>query len=182
MGAVYGPEEVGVECSWMIDERASFAPGAAGAADSIMEQGARTVETPDMGPPGTQFRVTLRIVGKWRYVDWQKLDKDAYDISGPETLASIRGTYYVSMQDGTITEMTHDSERPGVYTARVADGGRFQILRNADWCQAFYPPPEAPTSGEFVLGPDEEGYEMGWRLGGAAGQEYEVTFERRRSP
>merc|ERR1719359_384957 len=157
----------------MIDGRPLYV-AMIGETDAIVENDAKVMDTPDMGPPGTQFRVTLRVVGKWRYLDWEKLDKDSYDVFSGETLASIRGTYYVSMDDGSLTEMQEDPDRPGVYTARVVNAGPFQILRNADWGQAFYPPAASSMSGGIAEGPDEQGYGCSWLLGDSPGQHYEV--------
>merc|ERR1712086_585180 len=75
--AVYGPDEVDIYHCWMVDGRsAHYDPGhisIAGEWDAAVKQGARSDDSTDTGPPGARFRIRLQIVGKWRYLDWERL-------------------------------------------------------------------------------------------------------------
>lgn len=181
--AVYGPEEVGLESTWMIDGRAS----SAGESSAIVMTNTQ-MDPPDAALPGTRFRVELREVGRWRYVHWEKLKHSSrhFDVFARESArSSIRGTYYVNL-GGEIKEMAADPQDDCIHTATVTlerqgqPGGSFQILRNADPCQTFYPPERfAAKADTEVLGPDE-GYNSGcWHLSGLVGDVFKITFERR---
>merc|ERR1719387_2045058 len=126
----------------------------------------------DMGTPGDEYLVTLRITGKWRMVDWEKLTTKSTDIAV--------GKYYVagSWNKWHLEEMKSTSGSPGVYKLQariIKGGGEFQIVRDADWGQVLYP--DARSSA--VLGPDDQ-YDEGttWKLNGREGDNFEIELVR----
>merc|ERR1719284_702067 len=133
----------------------------------------RDGESPDEDPPtdcgvlGDSFRINLRVAGRWRVVDWEKISSDDRD------LRACVGKYYItgSWNDWSWEEMTEADGRYFVEVTLLRDGGEFQIARNRDWNQVFYPS-FARASFEWpseVLGPDGRGHGHNWILDGEAG-------------
>jgi len=133
---VEGPDPDADGLCWMIDgatEWKSVYPKAERAAYEILDEGLT-------GRPGDKYRVRLHVAGRWRAVDWEKV------ASSEEERAAYAddGRYYVvsSWNDWEFTQaMTADPSAPGRYTAEVkASGpGAFQVVRNQDWNQTFFP-------------------------------------------
>jgi len=187
---VYGPEadfvggaeacRQGDSPSWMIDGRIGLveyqrpkdavkALKAEGEseADSIM------VGVTETGQPGDQYRVLLQITGKWRMISWEKLPTTSDEIP--------RGKYFISAswQNWALEEMLPDPSSPGLFTfdAMLTTGvGAFQIVRDEDWSQVFYPNPE--KSGEEILGPDDVSDGLSWTIEGKPGDKYSIQFTR----
>lgn len=79
--AVHGPHEVDIHHCWMVDGRsahhASEHTGTVADWDAAGEQCIKQDVSPETGLPGVRrFHVCLRIVGKWRYLDWKMLETD----------------------------------------------------------------------------------------------------------
>mmetsp|Transcript_22709 Transcript_22709/g.48197 ORF Transcript_22709/g.48197 Transcript_22709/m.48197 type:complete len:1074 (+) Transcript_22709:101-3322(+) len=108
-----------------------------------------------------------------------------------------RGTYFVagSFNNWEPEEMKHEegtdgSGGPWTYNVRIQGwGAEFQILRNADWLQAFYPKASpqgqssssAPSSLDVrpeVSGPDDLGYGQNFQIDGRRGMKYRIEFKR----
>ncbi|CAE8620421.1 unnamed protein product [Polarella glacialis] len=149
--SVLGPASSSRNC-WMLDTRLKDV--------QKMDQ----VPTADV-QAGTQFRVRLRIAGKWRMVEWEKL--------GPADEASMSevqrpATYFVSADwnGWGLEPMVHDAIQ-GVFTLDahlIRPGGEFQMVRNRDWEQVMYPMSsldrQSPDDG--VGGPDSESAGRSW--------------------
>jgi polyketide synthase-associated protein len=195
--AVFGPDldsQSGVAVlreggapTWLIDGRSEILASRDAAnytasgltAIPIKAEGEETTESTmyqvgnvDMGKPGDEYLVTLRINGKWRMVDWEKLATKSTDIA--------LGKYYVagSWNKWHLQEMQSTSSSPGVYKLQVRiikGGGEFQIVRDADWGQVLYPDAHASA----VLGPDDQ-YDEGavWQLNGQQGDNFEIELVR----
>mmetsp|Transcript_61564 Transcript_61564/g.190711 ORF Transcript_61564/g.190711 Transcript_61564/m.190711 type:complete len:1032 (-) Transcript_61564:113-3208(-) len=163
---VMGPEEREAcsLCTWQIDGR-----------PMLVYDGGEVKELPnkDKSVPGTHFLVRLRVAGKYRIVDWDKLE---------EPLATpAPSSYHVvgSWSNWEFQEMT--SVEPGVWSCEATlDGGsnEFAIVRNEDWSQAFFPA-EFNYAGRSVYGPDDWGRGLTWCIGGEAGDVYEIKFRRK---
>jgi len=179
---VYGPSKPDWNSSWLIDGRSSWnafeaqqANGAeSGSADGLawFEVGSR-----DKGAPGQQYQVKLLISGKYRVVTWDKVEQ--VQIEDRTTATCIEGKYYItgSFNDWDLQEMSR-GDKPGHFIAEVGPlkeaGGQFQIVRNKDWEQVFY-----PSDGGFsIWGPDDQGYGYNWCLNGTVGNMFRVHFER----
>jgi len=185
-----GPEACrsGGAPTWVIDGREGLVnyPRPAEAVKSLKDQDggeegaivaaetdAIMVGTTETGMPGDQFRVTLSVNGKWRMVSWEKL---------PGTKEYPEGTYYLygSWSDWALQEMTKSDSTPGLYTMEVEllrGIGEFQVVRDKDWGQVFYPNPEAGEA-ETVLGPDEYAGFLTWSLSGKPGDKFNIQFQR----
>eukprot|EP00438_Fugacium_kawagutii_P035037 Skav203867 [mRNA] locus=scaffold1031:146086:151115:- [translate_table: standard] len=112
--------------------------------------------------------------GKYRCVEWQKLP------SVPQALAP--SSYYVVGDFNfwdfqPMQEETEASSKSRSFVAEVrlrSSEDVFQVVRNKDWDQAFYP--EADT--QELRGPDGYGVAKGWRLPGKAGDVFKIHFQR----
>lgn len=163
---VVGPEERNA-CSlstWQIDAR-----------PMLIYDGGEIKELPnkDKSPPGTQFLVRLRVAGKYRTVDWERLAE-------PLATPAPSSYYLVSSWNGwEFQEMT--SAEADVWTVEAAIegvGGDFAIVRNRDWSQAFYPA-DFGNAGRSVYGPDDWGRGLTWSLEGNPGDVFEIRFRRK---
>jgi hypothetical protein len=178
---VIGPEDSLAFNTWMLDGRPlsmwknSGAPaltngGGEGGWDQV------EVETPDTGSVGDKYRIRLRLSGKFRTVDWEKLEEKA-------ELAEIpKGQYYVvgSWNDLDFEEMICEDAAKGIFSLEVqmpSDADvNFAIVRNKDWMQVFHPP---AFSNQDALGPDPMQMTSGtWSLRGKAGDVFKITFVR----
>lgn len=155
-------------------------------------EGMPVVETNagDVGVPGDQYRVRLHLRGKFRRVEWSKLasssltsvqedDKwHAYHVTGDFNFWSFT-------EMDTLQEVPAASSKEGCYVAEVQllrDGGRFQVVRDKDWDQTFYPKEPNADATAKVMGPDCCGLGKSWRLGGKAGDIFRVEFRRTTHP
>jgi polyketide synthase-associated protein len=168
--------------TWLIDGRSYAGPISAAAAysreNAIALSGEEVSNTEyfdnvDMGEPGDQYLVQLSIAGKWRMVDWEKTgNKSTPDIA--------EGRYFVSgsWNRWKLEEMKPDRSAPGTFTLDVRllrGGGEFQIVRDEDWAQVFYPGRDGT-----VLGPDgiDECEGASWRLLGKGGDNFVIELQR----
>mmetsp|Transcript_103255 Transcript_103255/g.266946 ORF Transcript_103255/g.266946 Transcript_103255/m.266946 type:complete len:1174 (+) Transcript_103255:93-3614(+) len=173
--AIHGPKAAMRSDSWLIDGRdyPDDYTGQAALADAA--------ETPfvppgseDVGQPGDQYLIRLRVKGKFRAVDWEKLPEEApahYEGGSYQLITS----WYHSMK----MDLLHQGK--GLYVAEVTlpqDGwGTFQIIREHDWGQVLYPAWEWADMTAPVLGPDE-GVDNAWALQGRTGDVVRVQFQR----
>jgi hypothetical protein len=120
------------------------------------------------GSPGDKYKVILRIAGRWRTVDWEYIESG----SAPDD----NGQYYLAASwSAWSCDQELDKRGAGEYVAEVlltSSLGRFQIVRNQDWSQTFFP-------GETgVLGPSIASYAESWHIDGQVGDVYEIKFKR----
>jgi len=186
--AVLGPDEEaeggtevcrsGMANTWMIDGRDNLVTyGRKDEAVKALTDGGKTesimVGGTEAGVPGTQYRVTLEVSGRFRMVTWEKLPSTSSEIPA--------STYYVtgSSNNWDLDEMTETAE-PGIYTYEVklqVSFVDFLIVRDKDWGQLFYPNPDG-TDEEKVLGPDDLGGDFSWRIVGKPGDKFKIQFQR----
>lgn len=128
-----------------------------------------------LGMPGDRYRVWLRLGGKYRCVEWQKLPSAV-----PQALPL--SSYYVA-GDFNFWDFQpmEEEEAAASKTRRLftevklrSSDDVFQVVRNKDWDQAFYP--EAET--QNLRGPDGYGVAKGWCLPGKAGDVFRIHFQR----
>eukprot|EP00421_Protoceratium_reticulatum_P058632 CAMPEP_0168506624 /NCGR_PEP_ID=MMETSP0228-20121227/77469_1 /TAXON_ID=133427 /ORGANISM="Protoceratium reticulatum, Strain CCCM 535 (=CCMP 1889)" /LENGTH=1030 /DNA_ID=CAMNT_0008523721 /DNA_START=48 /DNA_END=3138 /DNA_ORIENTATION=- len=177
-GPVCGPDAECEDFVWLLDGRGvHLGPGG-----ELVE-----VWNEDEGLPGSQYRVRLRVAGRWRTVDWVKLAGEG----GPSATGHM-GPYFLAASwndwsPGPSDELQTDPDTPGVFSLEVQlshDGGEFLILRNKDWSQMFYPVASIADSETSVdvMGPDDgsDATECPcWYFGGRAGDTFRVEFQRR---
>mmetsp|Transcript_104417 Transcript_104417/g.295084 ORF Transcript_104417/g.295084 Transcript_104417/m.295084 type:complete len:588 (-) Transcript_104417:51-1814(-) len=191
---VEGPDEDAAENTWMIDGRVEYAyvpqddtTSKEGATQIVTDDFGQevaifAVPTADVGSPGDQYRIRLRIAGKWRNVSWERLSRDGQLEDAPA--ATTRGRYYVagSWSDWDMEPMTADTVQEGLFYKDVTFdtwGGEFQIVRNMDWDQAIYPTYSRATSDEAeILGPAESAPMLTWYLNAQRHQTYRIEFYR----
>jgi len=148
-----------------------------------MDMDAFTIGTTETGQPGDEYDVLLQVKGKWRMITWKKVSR----AERAELPAGSSGTYYLagSWNEWGLEEMHSDPSTPGLFTGEIrlplAGSADFQIIRDMDWGQQFYPNPEAASldDPDSVLGPDDLGYEFSWwRVEGRPGDKFSVHFQR----
>nr|AQS99246.1 type I polyketide synthase [Gambierdiscus excentricus] len=190
---VLGPAEDAEGACWMINGRPESVYVPCNQTDIIGEGvevfedeygqkvASHRVDTADMGYPGDQYRVHLRIAGKWRTVTWEKVKRD--EEASPPVL--LRGKYYVAgdWSQWELTEMQADPDIPGVFFQDVkvpAARNEFQIVRNKDWSQIIYPDVKrCAGDGSFrVLGPDDLGVNHTWLICCQPGTPLRIEFQR----
>lgn len=121
---------------------------------------------------GDKYKVTLRIAGKWRTVDWECIE------TSKPTEPKDDGVYYVAANWSAWTcdtEFTNTTKTAGEYTAEVvlqSSVGKFQIVRNQDWSQTFFP------VGNVVMGPGTASGQACWTIEGQAGDVYQISLKR----
>jgi polyketide synthase-associated protein len=140
-----------------------------------------TVPTPDSGKPGDRYRVRLQILGKWRTVNWYRIDAPSKDLKALVAPNVESGRYYIvgSWCDWSFQEMSASSE--GVFTLDVTmarRGGEFQIVRDMDWSQVLFPATPLGSGTEYIVGPRDGGHGLNWYLDGFSGDQYRITFKR----
>lgn len=168
---VYGPEESLLFNTWLLDGRPlSLYKTGPVAADGPVE-----VSTLDTGFVGDMYEVRLRVAGKYRTVEWEKLDEKANPRAVP------KGKYYVvgTWTDMAFEEMVVEDADQGLFSLEVtlADyGGDFLVVRDQDWMQVFHP---GYAGQEEALGPDPMQISgAAWSIGGAPGDRVKITFQR----
>jgi len=197
---IAGPERVGVHMNWLIDGRAVLGPEGeeydqaalpdVAAGDLIMQPYAGTggadgmIELPrgDRGWPGAEYRVRLRIAGKWRTVEWERISDIPLSLEAgvPDT---AKGKYFVagSFNHYGFQEMSADFVAAGVYNTEVTlwrTREYFQIVRNEDWQQMIYPVYKTANEASEVGGPDEGGHGYNWCIKGEVGDIFRIEFQR----
>eukprot|EP00747_Dinoflagellata_sp_TGD_P213190 gnl/TRDRNA2_/TRDRNA2_86180_c1_seq1.p1 gnl/TRDRNA2_/TRDRNA2_86180_c1~~gnl/TRDRNA2_/TRDRNA2_86180_c1_seq1.p1 ORF type:complete len:937 (+),score=197.13 gnl/TRDRNA2_/TRDRNA2_86180_c1_seq1:260-2812(+) len=204
--AVVGPSsgEESLGCNWIIDGRSEvvMTPRSTSSAEDTEERKAKVeyeatnLKTEDTCEPGQQYRIYLRINGKYRTVDWEKVFPEESDAEGWSTEPppqAIPGKYFIvgSWNDWAYEPMELDESESGKFVYKVKidrytklmKGYRFQIVRNKDWCQTFYPETAAGFSGSTVAGPDDSlAATNAWNIAGEPGDVFEITLVRRVSP
>eukprot|EP00933_Yihiella_yeosuensis_P036291 TRINITY_DN30032_c0_g1_i1.p1 TRINITY_DN30032_c0_g1~~TRINITY_DN30032_c0_g1_i1.p1 ORF type:complete len:615 (+),score=104.63 TRINITY_DN30032_c0_g1_i1:1207-3051(+) len=200
---VYGPDNLGTGYNWHIDGRcevpvASHPELQDALLPASLKKDARSgdletskLPSADFGLPGDQYRVELRVVGKFRNVTWERIPTSRSQSSPTsqtyaETFGgSVRGRYYITglWNDWTLQEMEADRSRPGVFQTDALlwrGGAEFQIVRNRDWSQVLHPAKPRTSQQELgeVLGPDDQGHGLNWILGGEAGDTFRIELTR----
>jgi hypothetical protein len=142
-------------------------------------------ELTEVGNPGDQYRVHLYIAGKWRAVTWEKVVSAPLEDLGRLAVAHTTAKYYVTgdFNDWTLQEMVRDYNVPGLFSLEVTlkwTGGEFQIVKDKDWFQVFYPSVAKAglQSPGDVKGPDDESYNRSWYLEGKPGGVAKIEFQR----
>merc|ERR1719478_1800395 len=90
------------------------------------------VDTQDTGLVGDKYRVRLRVAGKFRTVEWEKLRDKVKPADVP------KGTYYVigTWTDLAFQEMVCEDAEKGLFSLEVSLhewGGDFLVVRDRDW-------------------------------------------------
>lgn len=170
---VLGPVEDAEGACWLIDGRPEYV--AVEGEDELRE-----VPTADYGRPGDQYRVHLRVAGKWRIVDWERLNRRPNEADEPALAVPIVGRYYVTgdWNDWELLELQKGAQ-PGCFSldfTTTRPSHEFQLLRNKDWCQAIYPATN-PSASE-ALGPDDQGVGYCWKLQAPPGTAMRIEFQR----
>lgn len=172
---VLGPVEDAMGLKWAIDGR-SWQAGEEEVATADSEAIAEYI---DRGKVGDRYRVHLRVAGKYRTVEWEKLEPkdDDHRDKVPEGAYGI----FASWNDWTLSEMYRDDSEPGSHYAEVTlreSGGYFAIVRNEDMEQVIFPDRFEADETATVLGPDELSGDLFWYIDGVPGDVFRIEFKR----
>lgn len=180
---VLGPVEDAMGLKWAIDGR-SWAqseeleePEAEGDSQALAKI---ETEPMDTGKVGDRYRVHLRVAGKYRTVEWERLERR--ESAPPEKVPEGRYSMFASWNNWSLDEMFRDDSEPGVNFIEVTlveYGGYFAVVRNEDMEQVIYPDRFEADQSAAVLGPDELGEELFWFIPGVPGDVFRVEFNRR---
>merc|ERR1719282_260157 len=150
---------------------------------------AKWVEVPtrDLGEPGQQYEVRLRIAGKYRAVDWKRLDAVVATTEKGEMVESplCKPTaYYIvaNWNNWAFEKMVNDEAKPERWSSKLTlqhDNGVFTIVRNKDWGQVFYPEnDDEGESSKEILGPDDANQGRCWMIRNSKGMTFQIEFVR----
>eukprot|EP00443_Scrippsiella_acuminata_P000781 CAMPEP_0115203272 /NCGR_PEP_ID=MMETSP0270-20121206/18561_1 /TAXON_ID=71861 /ORGANISM="Scrippsiella trochoidea, Strain CCMP3099" /LENGTH=1041 /DNA_ID=CAMNT_0002616721 /DNA_START=40 /DNA_END=3161 /DNA_ORIENTATION=+ len=194
---VWGPDDNAHGLNWLVDgtgewnmdfTRVPVQPVDQSDDDDPDGEAAKARKGLETGLPGDLYCIRLVVNGKWRTVSWEKVqasaeDEDQSTLVVPSTIPAAK--YYIvgSWNGWECEEMEKDDASPGLWYFDVwcrAHSEEFQILRNADWNQVFYPntPGANGEDGVEILGPDGWGHCMNWYIQGQPGQIFRVEFQR----
>lgn len=176
---VSGPSAEAAGLNWQIDGRGEIVGVPAEQGGARLDY--HSIANADSGQPGDQYRIHLCVAGRWRTVTWEKLQAGAPKEEAP---VSMSGRYFVTgtWNDWSLQDMESDPATGGFFADALLlrNGGEFQIVRNKDWSQVFYPNKPKATSQDSseVLGPDDLGHGLNWFLDGKAGDTFRIQFQR----
>jgi len=143
-----------------------------------------TLNQEDAARPRDKFRIRLHARGKYKRVEWSRIKASESDalavISDPEEYThkyQIIGDHnYWTFQD-----MDIDETESGLYTKVVhmlKDTTSFQVYRNGDWEQGFYPSKARGNTKDEIIGPNGDGMGLNWTIEGKVGDLVRVEFRR----
>mmetsp|Transcript_24516 Transcript_24516/g.68892 ORF Transcript_24516/g.68892 Transcript_24516/m.68892 type:complete len:999 (-) Transcript_24516:69-3065(-) len=168
--AVMGPSEKldSDGFCWMIDGRPKYA-----ADPAAIEDDGPGIE----GYPGDEYRVRVRVAGKWRTVDWARDDTGIAERQKRWDAYVDGGAYYVcaSWNGWGFTEMAKEGGSHSLEVKLKKNGGEFVIVRNQDLNQAFY---FASAGGSKVVGPALTELASNCVLYGKPGDTAKIVFTR----
>jgi len=181
--ACHGPDHEDVNhYNWIIDGRKEIEFADEYDMGSVEVYGR---ESPDLGVPGDQFRIRLKVVGKWRSVTWEKVPRPVR-AAGDATPAFPSGSYsIVGSWNGFEPVPMTKGPRLGRHYLEVEItqfGGEFQIVRDNDWGQVLYPSiSNCGADGVAkakVLGPNSWGHGYNWHIACTPGERFLIEFNR----
>jgi hypothetical protein len=133
----------------------------------------------DEGKPGDRYHICLHAAGTYRMVDWEKLPT-ASSVPTDKVVPSTAKYHVVSTWNGwSFDEMQPVEGSPGSFYLDVRldeEGGEFQIVRNQDWNQVFWPSEFNDTSGPGPYVDRLNGWN--WNLDGKPGDKFRIEFTR----
>lgn len=176
-GPVFGPSHSESSGYWTIDGRVTTGTSPQDLSTwSSRNAGGRTK---DRGLPGDEYLVRYQVAGKWRTVTWEKCrsaSSDAVD-------ALLAGSYFVSGSFNSygLDEMEPVLDRRNSFRFEVELPTavlRFNIVRNADRNQAFYPPQGSQDGQIECFGPGVNEDRRCWLISGKIGERFAIEFSR----
>eukprot|EP00443_Scrippsiella_acuminata_P129757 CAMPEP_0115605596 /NCGR_PEP_ID=MMETSP0272-20121206/17545_1 /TAXON_ID=71861 /ORGANISM="Scrippsiella trochoidea, Strain CCMP3099" /LENGTH=1305 /DNA_ID=CAMNT_0003041195 /DNA_START=17 /DNA_END=3933 /DNA_ORIENTATION=+ len=137
------------------------------------------------GKPGDKYQIKLSLRGKYTRLDWSKVKKPR---RGQQEVEAETETPYLHKyciigdhNYWTFQDMEPLEGEEGVYQVEVQllrDKTSFQIYRDRDWDQGFYPSQTTTSHEALVRGPDERGHGKNWEIHGKAGDRFRVEIRR----
>jgi len=188
-----GPEAALQILSWMIDGRTPTKPKdlESLAAPAAPAPGAKAI-VPDSfefknpaAEIGDRFRVRLRVRGRWKMVDWERLPEEPDGSQNVKSRARAADFQVVGSWNLFEPQVLKPApQTPGVYQREVSipvDGEHyFHLLRNSDWGQAICPDLDGtrvPGSARISTWDQIHNFRH-WSFRCVAGDVFRVTFQR----
>merc|ERR1712217_103981 len=179
-GSVLGPEEVDRDRgnTWVLDGRPGFAFKEDGGVDEIIKH--------DTGLIGSRYTITLRVLGQYRTVEWEKAElteKEQENLSTAKLKGSEANYFLYSSISDSLQKMNENSSSMGLFDCRVKLESRslaFQIIRNSDWNQVIYSAEQNAGSEGAACGPDDYGTagDYCWLVEGHVGDIFRICMKR----
>lgn len=135
------------------------------------------------GKPGDKYRIRLHVRGKLMRLEWSK----AKGVDAVPTLGQrkFEHKYHIIGDHSYWLFKQMESSLKGVYTAEVQllrTKTNFQIYRDADFDQGFYPVDDEAEAGctesDQIVGPNGLGHGRNFSIEGKVGDIYQVEFTR----
>lgn len=131
------------------------------------------------GKPGDKYRIRFHVRGKYKRISWTK-DADAVVKADDEKYVH---SYHIIGDHNywTFEQMQRGKNEQDVHTATLRllkKKTNFQIFRNEDWDQGFYPQSIEGDMYADISGPDEFGYLKRWTIHGEVGDVFRIEFRR----
>jgi len=196
---VLGPDPTPEGHTWLVEGRTESVPIEGSEAATALGDGTEVsasdklalqeVGGVDRALIGARYRVRLYATGKYRTVDWERLTGRPEDEAQKAVVAEAAkvlppSSYCISADwNGWGFEPMTETDTPGVYALDVhliRLGGHFQIVRNRDLEQVFYPRSGGGLGSEpsSVCGPDDQDEGRSWYLNGRRRNTFRIEFSR----
>ncbi|CAE7696886.1 ppsD [Symbiodinium microadriaticum] len=174
--SVCGPDADSGGNSWLLDGRPQAElrlrpKGPPGGASGAAE------EATGRGLAGSAWKVRLAINGKWRLVEWERLEQPLVPVEDLK-----KGAYFITadFNGWGIEPMVQQADGSWTFEVHlIRPGGQFQILRNRDSEQVLYPAAWADRDPSAVRGPDDGSDGRCWYLKGEQCDVFCVSLQRR---
>lgn len=162
--------------SWLLDGRDGRIPEEKSESGALVPAGQQSFRS---GSPGDKYRIYLRVAGKYRTVEWERLPAQAS--APPEKLPDAQYSLYASFNGWQLEDMFRDDSEPNVHYIEVTltqGVGHFAIVRNEDMEQVIYPDRWGADESATALGPDVLVDEFFWCISGSRGDVFRIEFRR----
>lgn len=137
----------------------------------------------DAAKPGDKFRVRLHIRGKYRRVEWSKVRASSNTLAVVDAVEEYTHKYKIIGDHNywTFEDMEPVEAEQGLFTTVIhllKDTSSFQVYRDGDWEQGFFPERARGQPGDKILGPNGDGMGLNWKIDGKVGDLVRVSFRR----
>lgn len=143
------------------------------------------------GVPGDKYIIRFHTVAKFRRMELIKVPRDYkhfefFPNKDIEVLdmSKVSHKYYITGEYNywTFDALTENANEEGLFEGEVLltkDSTAFQIVRDKDWDQVFYPKRPAAGQGVEIRGADGTRSKNAWSIEGKPGEVFRISFRRR---
>mmetsp|Transcript_11471 Transcript_11471/g.21528 ORF Transcript_11471/g.21528 Transcript_11471/m.21528 type:complete len:1191 (-) Transcript_11471:171-3743(-) len=164
----------------------SFKPPGFEDAKDYVDMPVVDIQPEDEGVPGDKYRIRLYTQGNFKRVSWVKLHKDSVLSLPALEEEPYPHAYFVSGDHNywSFDQMGSNTGDMSLEIHTLKANSTFQIVRDKDWDQTFFPKYPELTAGQTpcekdeIDGPSMNGLLKKWKLPNKAGDIYRITFNR----